>query len=138
MKKLFSKITPYLSLSKKSLFSAVLFVGILFTLYHKRPVSAADDSRARRGFLGGITGGVVVGGLTGSPVGAVAGVAGGALIGSRTARRSSESSKLNRLYRKRDRLEGKIKRAKSDKIRTRYQEDLKKVNADIRKKEPVK
>lgn len=136
MKKFFSKIRPYISFSKKSLFSALLFVGVLFTLYHKRPAQAHhDDNRAaRRGFLGGITGGAVVGGLTRSPAGAVAGVAGGALIGSSTARRSSDR-RINSLYKKRDRLKRDIREAKTDKHRARHEKDLTKVNEDISKRE---
>jgi len=135
MKKFFSKIRPYISFSKKGLFSAMVFVGILFTLYHERPAQAGhDDNRAaRRGLLGGITG-AGVGYAIGGPAGAAGLGIGGVLIGSQTGRRSS-GRKLDRLYKKRDRLKQDIQEAKTDKRRARYEKDLKKVNDDISRRE---
>ncbi|TET36263.1 hypothetical protein E3J61_00910 [Candidatus Dependentiae bacterium] len=128
MKKFFSKIQPYISFSKKGLFSAMVFVGILFTLYHERPVQAyyRDDSAAIGGAAGGGTG-AAIGGVTGFGLGGA--------IGASRSRYRDPDYKLDRLYRKRDRLERKIQRTKSDKRRTRYQEDLDQVKYDIRKYE---
>ncbi len=140
MKKFFSKIQPYISFSKKGLFSAMVFVGILFTLYHERPVQAyyRDDSAAQGALLGGITGAAIggaAGGGTGAAIGGVTGFGLGGTIGASRSRYRDPDYKLDRLYRKRDRLERKIQRTKSDKRRTRYQEDLDQVKYDIRKYE---
>ena len=121
----------------KKLFSAFLLAGMLLTIQSVH--TYYDDGGARSAFGLGATGAVVggvVGGWKGAAIGGGAGfVLGGAIGSSRSRRRDphyKQNRKLNRLYKRRDRLESRIKRAKSDKRRNRYQEDLKQVNYDIR------
>ena len=121
----------------KKLFSAFLFAGMLLTIQSIH--TYYDDGGARGAFFGGATGatiGGVAGGWKGAAIGGVTGsFLGGAIGSSRSRRRDPEyrtQRKLNRLYKKRDRLERRIKKSKSDKRRNRYQEDLKQVNYDIR------
>ena len=138
MKKLFSKIRPYISFSKRGLFSALFFVGVLFTLYHERPVQAnRDDSdrREHRGLLGGLTGGAVgagVGYAVAGPAGAAGFGVGGLFIGTRIAK---PDRRLEKLYEDRDDLQRKTREAKSDKEQNRYQQRLNRLNEKIRKRE---
>jgi hypothetical protein len=137
MKNLLSKIKPYLTFSKKGLFSALLIGGVLFTLYHKQPAQAfIGDDPAEGALIGGVTGatiGGIAGGGKGAAIGGIAGAGLGAAMGATRSRYRDEDGdrELNRLYSKRDFLREKIQNTESETRRARYQRQLDRVQADI-------
>ncbi len=122
---------------KNIILSGALLLGMLATLGHK-PLHAYygdGDSAARGAFFGGLTGtaiGGAAGGWKGAAIGGVAGFGLGGMIGASRSRRRDPQYKLNKLYRKQDRLQRNFKKAKSDKRRNRIQHKLDQVQDEIK------
>ncbi len=121
---------------KKGILPGLVILGMALALNYK-PIQAYydDGSTARGAFFGGITGAAIggaAGGGTGAAIGGLTGFGLGGMIGASRARHRDPNYKLDKLYRRRDRLERNLHRAKSERRRARIQRKLDRVNDEIR------
>ena len=122
---------------KSTTISVFIFLGMLATVGHK-PVHAYNnngDSAARGAFFGGLTGtaiGGAAGGWKGAAIGGIAGFGLGGMMGASRARHRDPDYKLNKLYKKQDKLQSRLAETKSERKRTRIQRSLDNVQAEIR------
>ena len=120
---------------KNLLVPGILAVGLVIGFASKKTI--ADDGSTGRGALfGGLTGatiGGIAGGGRGAAIGGVAGLGLGALIGSSRSSRSGKDPyrELDKMKRKRNKLQDRLDRSKSERKQVRIQQQLNRQNDRI-------